>query len=129
MNKEVREQAQGLADFLLEHDYRKYTALETANIILDAGYRLIKPESLWVDEPTKRGEYWMSAFIEGRYIAPCIISVIDYQRPDRGLEVQHDFPHETVPVKTFVAEYYPQAKWMFINEPKHPAHTKRELGE
>ena len=55
----------------------------------------------WVDIPTKRGEYWMSPFIDGKYIAPRILSVIDYERPDRGLEVQYDFPHDTIPVKTF----------------------------
>ncbi len=74
----------------------------------------------WVDIPTKRGEYWMSPFIDGKYIAPRILSIIDYERPDRGLEVQYDFPHDTIPVKTFAEEYYPNAKWMLIKTPVIP---------
>jgi len=71
----------------------------------------------WLEAPTEKGEYWFSPFVEGRYIHPRIISVIDYGRPDRGLEVQDDFPHETIPVRIFVKEYYPKAKWMLIREP------------
>jgi len=87
------------------------------------GYRQI-PETVmeneWVDEPTQRGEYWVSPFVEGRYISPRILSVIDYQRPDRGIEIQYDFPHDTVPVKVFITEYYPKAKWLYIKEPELP---------
>ena len=72
---------------------------------------------VWVDEPDQRGDYWISPFIEGKYIGPRIISVIDYQRPDRGLEVQYYSPSDSIPVKTFCKEYYPKAKWMFIPEP------------
>jgi len=75
----------------------------------------------WMDMPTESGQYWVSPFVEGRYISPRILTVIDYQRPDRGLEVQYDFPRDTVPVKTFVEEYYPNAKWMFIKEPSPPS--------
>lgn len=78
-------------------------------------------EEHWLDIPDKAGEYWLSAFCEGKYIRPRIISVIDYQRPDRGIEVQYDFPHDTVPVKLFCEEYYPKAKWLFIAEPKWQA--------
>jgi hypothetical protein len=74
----------------------------------------------WVDIPTESGEYWVSPFVEGRYVSPRILTVIDYQRPDRGLEVQYDFPHDTIPVKTFTEEYYPNAKWMLIKKPALP---------
>ena len=99
------------------------------NILLkkleEAGYLPIEPVNLeglgeWIDIPTKRGEYWLSPFCEGRYISPRIMSVIDYERPDRGLEVQYDFPHDTIPIKIFVKEYYPKAKWMLIKEPELP---------
>lgn len=77
-------------------------------------------ENKWVDVPDKRGEWWLSAFIADKnyYINPRIITVIDYQRPDRGLEIQYDRIGETIPVKQFVEEFYPNAKWMFIPEPK-----------
>ena len=74
----------------------------------------------WVDIPTKRGEYWMSPFIDGKHMSPHILSVIDYERPDRGLEVCYDFPRDTIPVKTFTEEYYPNAKWTLIKEPIIP---------
>jgi len=74
----------------------------------------------WVDMPTERGEYWMSPFIEGRHISPQILTVLDYGRPDRGLEVVYDFPRDTIPVSLFVTEYYPKAKWMLIKEPTIP---------
>lgn len=77
----------------------------------------MKYRESWIDVPDKRGDYWVSPFVEGRYIHPRILSVIDYERPDRGLEVQYDFPHETIPVKTFCEEYYPKAKWLYIPEP------------
>ncbi|KKM86352.1 hypothetical protein LCGC14_1279760 [marine sediment metagenome] len=69
----------------------------------------------WVDKPTKPGNYWVSPFIEGRYISPRIMSVIDYARPDRGLEVRYD--RDTLPVELFCKNYYPEAKWMFIETP------------
>jgi len=82
---------------------------------------MLKELGEWVDMPIKRGNYWVSPFCEGKYIKPRIISVIDYQRPDRGLEVQYEFPRDTIPVKTFCEEYYPKAKWMFIPEPEWQA--------
>ncbi|KKN44530.1 hypothetical protein LCGC14_0692100 [marine sediment metagenome] len=72
----------------------------------------------WIDEPTERGEYWVSSFIEGHYISPHIMKVIDYDRPQRGLEVCYD--RDTIPVKLFGKEYRPKAKWMFIPEPELP---------
>jgi len=78
-------------------------------------------EEHWIDAPNKRGDYWMSPFVEGRYIQPRFITVIDYQREDRGLEVQYDFPHDTIPVATFCKEYYPEAKWLFIPIPNWQA--------
>jgi len=74
----------------------------------------------WIDVPDKAGDYWLSPFVDGRYIQPRIMGVIDYQRKDRRLEVQYDFPHDTIPVKKFVKEYYPKAKWMFIEIPELP---------
>lgn len=82
--------------------------------------------SKWADIPTERGEYWVSPFVEGRYISPRILLVFNYERPDRGLEVHYDFPRNTVPVKTFVREYYPKAKWLLIKEPEPPAQLDRQ---
>lgn len=89
--------------------------LDKSRAVIDKCLSLLNSE--WEDAPTKRGDYWMSAFIEGNYISPRILSVIDYERTDRGLEVQYDFLHDTIPVKTFTKEYYPNAKWMLIQEP------------
>ncbi len=69
----------------------------------------------WVNKPTKRGNYWVSPFVDGRHISPNIMKVIDYERPNRGLEVWYD--RDTLPVKLFCKEYYPKAKWMFIEMP------------
>lgn len=102
---------------------RAYTTDILSEALYKAGYRHIpelKPLSDWVDVPTKAGVYWLSPFIEGAYIRPRIMGVIDYDRPNRGLEVEYDFPHETIPVKIFVKEYYPKAKWMFIENPSIP---------
>jgi len=77
--------------------------------------------SEWVDKPDRRGEYWVSPFIDGTYIFPRILSVIDYERPDRGLEVQYEFSHPSIPVETFVRGYFPNAKWMRIKEPAPPS--------
>ena len=74
----------------------------------------------WLDGPVERGEYWVSAFCDGRYISPRIISVIDYARPARGLEVQESLGRDTIPVKEYCAEWYPKAKWMLIEVPSLP---------
>jgi hypothetical protein len=95
-----------------------------ADELLKVGYLLVEEVQLeglvWIDEPTERGEYWVSAFCDGRYISPSIISVIDYERPERGLEVQESIGRDTVPVKEYCSEWYPQAKWMKIHEPPAP---------
>jgi hypothetical protein len=70
----------------------------------------------WIDIPDKAGSYWMSAFCDGHYISPRIQEVIDYARPGRGLEVRYS--PITIPVKKFVEEYRPKAKWLFISQPK-----------
>ena len=67
----------------------------------------IKREERWLDAPNRRGDYWISPFIEGKHIQPRIISVIDYERPGRGLEVHYDLPRESIPVEVFCSEYYP----------------------
>jgi len=82
----------------------------------------------WIDKPNQRGEYWVSPFIEGRYISPRIITVIDYERLGRRLEVQYEFPKATIPVDVFVSEYYPKAKWMLIEMPDIPL-TPTHKGE
>lgn len=71
----------------------------------------------WTDTPDKRGDYWISPFIDGHYIEPHIITVIDYARPDRGIEVKYTYLGDTVPVDVFVREYYPKTKWLFIEVP------------
>lgn len=112
-----------LLDFSFEDDYR-----EEVRIILKAQAaksRLRTPK--WIDEPDKAGEYWMSACNkENRCISPRIMRVIDYQRPGRGLEVDYDSTHNTVPIKTFVAEYYPAAKWLFIEIPVYQLAANKE---
>ena len=90
--------------------------LSDARSILSLLYPAELP-ALWLDVPDKAGEWWMSAHCDGQYIEPSILRVIDYGRADRGLEVDHHFPHETVPVKEFTEEYYPKSKWLYIPEP------------
>jgi hypothetical protein len=95
------------------------TDQEVANFILDLvrQHYADRLAEKWVDIPDKRGEWWMSSYhSECGFVSPLIIRVIDYQRPDRGLEVDYD--RESIPVKVFVEEYYPKAKWMFISEPE-----------
>ena len=86
----------------------------------------------WIDEPTERGEYWVSPLIvasfgELLHNRPRILRVIDYDRPDRGLEVDYDT--NSIPVKQFCKEYYPKAKWMFIPEPEPPKSGTFKEGE
>jgi hypothetical protein len=71
----------------------------------------------WQDAPDKAGNWWVSAFCEGRYISPRILEVIDYQRPERRLEVRNPGTFDTIPVRKFVGEYYPNARWQYIPEP------------
>jgi len=101
------------------HAVRCQEPLKEADAILSPFKHLIELQELakWTDAPVQAGEYWVSPFCDGNYIQPRILSVIDFQRPDRGLEVQYESPH-CIPVKTFIEEYYPKAKWMFIQRPK-----------
>ena len=70
----------------------------------------------WIDIPDRAGVYWLSPFCDGHYINSRIQEVIDYSRPERGLEARYS--DDTVPIKLFIKEYYPKAKWMFVPEPK-----------
>lgn len=74
----------------------------------------------WIDAPDKAGTYWLSPFCNSCYISPHIREVIDYGRPERGLEVR-DSISNTIPVKLFVEEYYPKGKWFYVAEPKWQA--------
>jgi hypothetical protein len=79
----------------------------------------------WIDAPDKAGAWWMAAFCEGRYVRPYIQDVIDYARPDRGLEVLQRSP-DSIPVPLFVTEYYPKSKWLFIPVPNIAALTEQK---
>lgn len=79
----------------------------------------------WRDKPTRRGAYWVSPFMNGKYAYPHVMHVIDYERPDRGLEVEYGSVGSlTIPVNRFVAMYYPKAKWMYIPVPRPPEDTR-----
>ncbi len=80
---------------------------------------------IWIDEPTKSGKYWVSPFVDGRYISPYMMDAIDYDRPGRGIEVCHG--RDTIPAKVFCEEYYPKAKWMFIEMPDWQELNKLEV--
>lgn len=75
----------------------------------------------WRNKPTRRGAYWVSPLIDGKYASPHIIHVIDYDRPGRGLEVVYgSVGSPTIPVTKFVTMYYPRARWMYIPMPDLP---------
>jgi hypothetical protein len=71
----------------------------------------------WIDVPNKGGMYWKSPFVEGKYLTPSIQRIIDYSRPDRGLEAEI-YGGDSVPIKLYCEEYYPKAKWLFIPRPE-----------
>jgi len=82
----------------------------------------------WIDFPTKGGMYWLCPFVDGKYISPHIQRIIDYSRPDRGLEAEN-YGSDSVPVKLYCEEYYPKAKWLFIPRPKFNPHPSPEPPE
>ncbi len=118
MDKEIKEILNTLCDKIEDNedddDLQYATQLEAEEKISN----FIKETygQIWIDTPDKAGMYWMSAFCDGRYIDPSIKRVIDYCRPGKGLEVDYD-RFDTIPIKTFVEEYYPKAKWLFIPQP------------
>ena len=109
--------------FVKEKGIRLGTTVNPATVackISTSGYIKKNIKLTWVDKPDKKGLYWLSPFVEGRYIRPHTVTVIDYDRPGRGLEVQDNFPSESIPVDIYIKDYYPNAKWTFINEPTTP---------
>jgi len=95
---------------------------QEVDALLSKEEEAIRVDENWIDIPDKRGEYWLSAFCDGRYIESRIITVIDYQRPNRGLEVQEAYRlTDTIPVNVFCDEYYPKAKWLYIPIPNWQA--------
>ncbi len=121
-------------DFVFEHKdcdtYALKDVLRTSTNAADEILALIKaPELKWQDIPDKGGEWWLSAFVDNsKYISPRIMRVIDYERKDRGLEVD-SFGHDSIPADIFVKEYYPKAKWLFIPEPTTPRdYDQQQIG-
>lgn len=76
----------------------------------------------WIDKPTRGGDYWQSSFCNGKYIRPKIINVIDFDRPERGLEIGGSHCDNT-PVEEYVKEYYPKARYLYIPVPKLPTNS------
>ena len=76
-------------------------------------------EADWEDRPTKRGMYWVTHLVDGGYREPHAVSVIDYEQPDKGIHVEDGWMHY-VPVEEYVTDYYPSAKFMFIETPIIP---------
>ena len=75
-------------------------------------------QEAWIKKPTKAGYYWMSQSVYGEYREPFIEEVIDYQRPDRGLEVRVRFG--TIPLKQYIKDYRPKSLWLYIEQPEMP---------
>jgi len=73
----------------------------------------------WQSKPTKGGMYWKSAFCDGHYISPRVERIIDYDRPERGLEVEQNHG-DSIPLDVYLTEHYPKSLWQFIPEPTLP---------
>jgi hypothetical protein len=118
-NQEARE---AIAKIISNSGYHQneYTKANSILSLKGDGWKvgIIDTKAEWIDQPDKSGDYWMSSFIDGQYQSPHIKHVLNFNRPDRGLEVEYNTgARSSVPVKEFCTEYHPKAKWLFIPEP------------
>ena len=105
----------------MNKDVYEKEAKEITRIMIPSKERLkeittINNRGNWINKPDKDGIYWVSPLHDGFHSYPIIKTVIDFDRPERGLEVQES-TCSYIPVDVYCRNYLPDAKWLYIEIP------------